>query len=124
MNVPRSNIWNLRNEQATRAGIIQALLNLRTDPHIKFGDPILIFYAGHGGKQNAPASWEAGGPKIEMLIPHDFDTQLHGLDVHGIPDRTVGAMLSGLAKEKGNNIVRQMTRPLVSYSDCAADCHT
>lgn len=106
LNVPNSHIRNLRDEKATRAAILQAFHDLQNDCRIEKGDPILIFYAGHGGETEAPMSWEAGASKIQMLIPHDFGTKINDRNVYGIPDRTVAALLDSLSKKKGDNIVR------------------
>ena len=93
----------LHNEKASRAGILQALVDLRMDARIKKGDPILIFYAGHGTEIEAPQGWEAGGQKIQTIIPHDFSEDAPV--VHSIPDRTLSALIDMLAAEKGDNIV-------------------
>ena len=78
---------------------------------IKEGDPILIYYAGHGGSANTPEGWpgwEVGSTgKIELLIPYDYSLPEGRIPKHGIPDRTLGALLSDLASKKGDNIVRQ-----------------
>ncbi|KAF9005554.1 caspase domain-containing protein [Cyathus striatus] len=105
LEVPSPQITNLRNNEATRDGIIQAINNLTKDERIKKGDPILIYYAGHGASAPAPPSWEACGPKIQMLAPYDYHTDSEGHKVNGVPDRTLGALLTRLAKEKGDNIL-------------------
>jgi hypothetical protein len=109
LGVPSSQIWNLRNSEATRAAIIDGIKALSLNSEIKRGDPILIFYAGHGSSANTPKGWEGGGTgKIQLLIPYDHSFSLNDADpTHGIPDRTLGALLSQLANEKGDNIVRQ-----------------
>lgn len=107
LNVPRNQIRNLRDSQATRAAIIEALMELRQDPRINRGDPILIFFAGHGGSQKGPVEWECGGTgaMIQLLIPADENTQSGG-NTPGIPDYTIGVLLQRIHEEKGNNIVR------------------
>jgi hypothetical protein len=105
LNVPSNQIRTLRNAQATRAEIIQNFHDLRSDTRIKFGNPVLIYFAGHGSKTSAPTGWEAGGPEIQMIAPYDYGVE----DVHGIPDRTIAALLNLLAKEKGDNIVRTIS---------------
>jgi len=110
LKVQKCHIRNLRNAQATRAAIISEIAALETNPDIKQGDPILIYYAGHGGGCPAPAGWEAGGAdsKTQMLIPHDYHTTVENREVFGIPDRSLNALLSRLAKAKGDNIVSQV----------------
>ena len=107
MGVPNSQIRNLRDSEATRAGILHEINALITDDRIRRGDPILIFYAGHGSTALTPKRWESGGPTIQLLLPHDFLCENEkGQKVHGIPDRTLGVLLEHLASAKGDNIVR------------------
>ena len=109
LGVPRSQIKNLRNSEATRSAIIEGIKAFSLNDEIKEGDPILIYFAGHGGSADTPKGWEIGSTgKIELLIPYDHSSPLEdGNPKHGIPDRTLGALLSQLAIEKGDNIVRQ-----------------
>ena len=103
----------LLDSQATRAAIIRAIQALSLDINIKKGDPILIYFAGHGSWAYAPLEkgWKVGGTgKIEFLIPYDHSSLQpveDGDRKYGIPDRTLGALLWQLAIEKGDNIVRQ-----------------
>jgi len=105
----------LRNAEATRAAIITALQDFRTDPRIEIGDPILIYYAGHGSATTPPTAWEAEDSMIQALVPYDCGTEIHDREVHAIPDRTVGALLSRLACDKGDNIVRSIVLSLGSF---------
>jgi hypothetical protein len=106
LGVPASQIRLLLDAEATRGAIIQEFKNLVADRRIHRGDPILIFYAGHGGEVDAPEGWEAGDAKIQMLIPHDFCTNVADQATYGIPDRTIGTLLSRVAEKWGDNIVR------------------
>jgi len=106
LGVPPSQIRYLHDEDATRAAIIKEFRDLQDNPLVRYGDPIFIFYAGHGGETDAPQGWEAGDSKIQMLIPYDFRTEIDGREVLGIPDRTINTLLAGLAQKKGDNIVR------------------
>lgn len=101
MGVPPSQIITLYNADATRDAIVENLRALKNNPSIQKGDPILIYYAGHGGKRNA--STEAS--EIEILL--SYDALCKGKDdmIYGVPDRTLGALLEQLSKEKGDNIV-------------------
>jgi hypothetical protein len=104
--VPPSQIHLLCNAEATREAIIQAFISLATDPRIHYGDPVLVFYAGHGGEVVAPKEWEASDPRIQLLIPHDFCDVVDGPMVHGIPiHRTLDALLFRIAERCGDNIV-------------------
>jgi Caspase domain len=107
LGVPESQIRLLRDAEATRAAIIQEFNDLAADQRIHRGDPILVYYAGHGGEADAPKDWAARNGKIQMLIPHDFRIEVDGQKTFGIPiRRTIGALLSRVAEKQGDNIVR------------------
>lgn len=104
LKVPEGQIVNLRNSEASRTAIIDAFNRLRDHPDIKEDDPILIYYAGHGGTLSAPPGWESGsGAKIQTIVPQDYDPT-EGKEVYPIPDRTIGGLIDGIANKKGNNI--------------------
>jgi hypothetical protein len=106
LGVPNSQIRNLRDSEATRAAILHEINALTTDDRIQRGDPILIFYAGHGSTAPTPKGWESGGPTIQLLLPHDYLCENEKAQkVHGIPDRTLNVLLERLASAKGDNIV-------------------
>jgi Caspase domain len=106
LGVPNSQIRNLRDSEATRAGILYEINALTTDDRIQRGDPILIFYAGHGSTAPTPKGWESEGPTIQLLLPHDFLCEtVKGQKVYGIPDRSLCVLLGRLASVKGDNIV-------------------
>jgi hypothetical protein len=106
LGVPNSQVRNLRDSEATRAAILREIDALTTDDRIQHGDPILIFYAGHGSTAPAPKGWESGAPTIHLLLPHDYLCENEkGQKVHGIPDRTLCVLLEHLASAKGDNIV-------------------
>ena len=111
LGVPSSQIRNLRDSQATRTAIINEIRALSTNNYIEEGDPILIYFAGHGASAKTPETWEAGSTgKTELLVPYDYSSRLEdgcGSHEQGIPDRTLGALLSHIASMKGDNIVRQ-----------------
>ena len=129
LGVPSSQIRNLRNNEATRAAIIAGIESFSLNDEIKVGDPILIYYAGHGGSAKKPETWEGNSDKIELLVPYDYSSPLEdGNPKHGIPDRTLGALLWKLAIEKGDNIVRQIflsLLPLWVYlsTNYVTDCY-
>jgi hypothetical protein len=114
MGVPPSQITSLHDEEATRDKIIQGFYSLMLHSDIREGDPILIYYAGHGSTAPTPAGWEAGGPEIQFLAPYDCLCRKDGTMVNGIPDRTIGSLLEDLARAKGDNIV---SRPIASSDD-------
>ncbi|KAF8869466.1 caspase domain-containing protein [Gymnopilus junonius] len=105
LQVPREQITVVLGKDATRYNIIRAFKKLETNSRIQPGNPVVIFYAGHGGEARAHESWEAGGSenKIQMLIPYDC-SKTPGRQVPPIPDRTIGALIDRIAKAKGDNI--------------------
>jgi len=105
LNVPKSQIRNLYDAGATRAAIISAFRQLQSDPRIKPGDPILIYFAGHGGESTSPTSLHTNS-KTAFLVPHDYSTSIDHCPVHGIPYSTIGLLINRIAKTQGNNIVR------------------
>ncbi len=81
----------------SRANIISLLLSLTTNPNIEYGDPIIIFFAGHGSRYllsddgddpdfDEHEDDECPSKFVEALCPMDRDT----LDSSGaiIPDIT------------------------------------
>ena len=108
LNVPRSQITDLRDAEATRDNIINAIHDLGRENESDdcTNSAILIFYIGHGASGRAPAGWEAGNNKIQFIVPHDCRVNVSGSNVPAIPDRTLGALLHQLADVKGDNIVR------------------
>jgi hypothetical protein len=65
MQVPRSNITYLQDEQATGDAIRRAVREL--DERVQPGDRVFIHFSGHGTRYNDPA---AGGC-VEALLAHD-----------------------------------------------------
>jgi len=88
---------------------MNAIQNLANNPAIDGPgeDPILIFYAGHGGEAPTPhPDWKTNNGMIQMLVPYDF--ALEGSDGHrgqGIFDITLSGLLTDIAKNKSDNIV-------------------
>ncbi|KAG9103449.1 hypothetical protein FRC06_010755 [Ceratobasidium sp. 370] len=106
LHVPQGQLLCLFDEQATRDGIIGAFwTHLIQNKNIKPSDPIVIYFAGHGDTQPAPAGLYSTDGRWEFILPHDAGTRnLNGTYVWGIPDRTLGALIYQIYKEKGDNI--------------------
>lgn len=120
LGVPSDQITFLRNSEATKATILHGIAALMNDSRIQRGDPILIYYSGHGAGAPVPAGWGAEGSNVQFLVPHDHNE--HNMRL--IPDRTLGVLLARLAEQKGNNIVRWTSSSSIrSPIDCSADCH-
>ncbi|KAI0317872.1 caspase domain-containing protein [Amylostereum chailletii] len=104
LNVPASQVICLRNAQATRAAFIGALQDMASNNQIQNGDPILLYYSGHGTTAAAPTKWEAGSTEIQLVVPYDCFMKVNGNAVSAIPDRTLSVLLQQLADAKGDNI--------------------
>ncbi|KJA25049.1 hypothetical protein HYPSUDRAFT_65005 [Hypholoma sublateritium FD-334 SS-4] len=104
LDVPSHQIALLIDQDATRSAIITAIASLANNPLIAPGNPILIYYAGHGTQITAPEKWECGSPdrKIQAIVPYDCTPS--GYDVAPIPDRSINGLLYAVSEKKGNNI--------------------
>ena len=99
LKVPRDQIRILLDKAASRRAIIDEFKRLQDDERIKVGDPILIYFAGHGSEI------QSGEGKMQAIVPQDYCGSL-GKEVPAIPDRTIGALIAQIAEKKGDNIVR------------------
>ncbi|CAE6447578.1 unnamed protein product [Rhizoctonia solani] len=101
-------IINLREGAATRQEIIDSIKSLQSNPQINKGDPILIYYAGHGGVRKATEVWkgEHGAHIVQVIFPFDYDTKANNSSdpIQCIPDRTIAGLLNDLSDAKGDNI--------------------
>ncbi|KAK0218650.1 caspase domain-containing protein [Armillaria fumosa] len=106
LRVPKEQIKNLRNEEATRMTIETEINDLGKNPVIKKDDPILIFYAGHGAEANAPFEWPSANGRIQMLVPHDFNSSGSASSERGqgVLDMRLSHLLADLAAKKSDNI--------------------
>ncbi|QRV77161.1 ICE-like protease (caspase) p20 domain protein [Ceratobasidium sp. AG-Ba] len=102
--VPKSQIKLLLDEQATRQNILEEFVRLRENPKVNKGDPIVVFYAGHGTKLDKPKGWEASEDFIQALVPQDVKEVKNGEVVVAIPDLTIATLFNDLAEIKGDNI--------------------
>lgn len=109
-----SKLISMRN--ATRQQMLDGLAELEDITEGTQNACIIIFYAGHGGQSPRPDEWKEHTmdcEDIEFLCPSDIGvTTEYGNVVEGIPDRLFGAILSNLARKRGNNIVRRITLPI------------
>ncbi|CAE6457555.1 unnamed protein product [Rhizoctonia solani] len=108
LRVPPSQIINLRDTTGTRQKIIDSFRLLQETPSINRGDPILIYYAGHGGMRVATEEWvnEGGAHEVQVIFPYDYDVKVDVSSdpIQPIPDRTIAALLNELSEAKGDNI--------------------
>jgi hypothetical protein len=99
----------LKDEDATRDKILAAfeshlLTNARIPNH---GDAsMILFFAGHGTRVNAPGNLMSQDEMVEGICPVDERTSAGGKYVHTIPDYVLVHLLGDLYEKKGQNIVR------------------
>ncbi|KAI0318754.1 caspase domain-containing protein [Amylostereum chailletii] len=107
--VPKDQITELRDTDATRSAILKAFTALQKDTRINKGDAIFIYYAGHGASGPTPETWKTGDTDLDVQYILSQDCHMP-LDDHSektvqpIPDRTIGELLRRLAEVKGDNI--------------------
>ncbi|CAE6484884.1 unnamed protein product [Rhizoctonia solani] len=105
LGVPEDHFLCLYDERATRQAILNAFVDhLINNSEIKWLDPIVIYFAGHGDRMPAPPGWQTPDGFIEMILPHDASTWDNGYYTYGIPDLTLAFLLYKLSQAKGNNI--------------------
>ena len=103
--VPESHIRLLCDQDATRTRILDEFKALATNPNIRKGDAIVIYFAGHGSRAPAPPEWQVEGDEIETICPVDEEFDGGPSAIHGIPDRTIAALVHAISVAKGENIV-------------------
>jgi len=83
LGVDKSRIRMLLNEEATRQGIINALVALRDNDDIEHGEAILIYYCGHGRETSVLNKWATDGTEkrimIQTIIPQEVDKRARRL---------------------------------------------
>lgn len=108
LDVPKEQVCMLTDSHATKEGIENAFMDrLVNNPAIQPDDAIIVFFAGHGSRVNAPRDWYHGVRKprtVEVICTYDFDSKDEHGRVAGISDRSMHAMLKELAEVKGDNI--------------------
>ncbi|KAF8814529.1 hypothetical protein BYT27DRAFT_7230475 [Phlegmacium glaucopus] len=93
-------IRHLRDEEATRAGILSTFEeHFIHNQEIQHSDAIVFYFAGHGSNEAPAAENSLVGDSMETICPYD-----DRVGARGIPDRTIASLLRRLASIKGNNI--------------------
>lgn len=101
LDVPKDQIALLLNEKATKQNIQQTLnSHLLYNDQIQPGDPILVYFAGHGSSLKTPHDTQS----IDVLCPYDHDTKSPQGRVAGISASALSKFLTDLSKSKSNNI--------------------
>ncbi|PBK90845.1 hypothetical protein ARMGADRAFT_882550, partial [Armillaria gallica] len=102
----------------SRTNILSLLLSLITNPNIEHGDPIVIFFAGHGSRYplsdrdddneiDFDEELEDGRSHefVEAFCPIDRDTNdSGGIPIPDISDRELNIILSQISRTKGHRI--------------------
>lgn len=91
----------LLNKQATHAAIIKACEDIANNDNIASGDPILIFFAGHGGE------YKGEDEKVQMLIPVDW-CNTEEKKIQGISYSTLRTFIDQISEKRGDNIVSKV----------------
>ncbi|KAI0345835.1 hypothetical protein BDW22DRAFT_918043 [Trametopsis cervina] len=103
LGVPTSRITSLQDQEATRAAILKALLDLIDEPQVSSNDPILVYFAGLGGTASAGSASDEY--EVECLLPFDYRSIVkNGEEVHGIPSYTFLNIVERIAAVKSHNI--------------------
>ncbi|KAJ6455382.1 caspase domain-containing protein [Mycena sanguinolenta] len=107
--VPHRNIVLLEDGAATRANILSTLqTHLRDNPDIPDDGKatIVLYFAGHGSRVDAPEAILAPDGRIEMLCPVDYKTtNAAAEEVQAIPDYVLSRLLREIAEKKSQNII-------------------
>ncbi|KAK0219720.1 hypothetical protein EDD85DRAFT_728376, partial [Armillaria nabsnona] len=93
----------------SRANILSLLFSLTTNPNIEHGDPIIIFFAGHGSRyplSDHDDDEDECPPKfVEAFCPMDRGTlDSSGVPIPSITDRELNTILSQISRTKGHRI--------------------
>ncbi|KAF7354749.1 hypothetical protein MSAN_01389000 [Mycena sanguinolenta] len=109
LHVPLENIAHLEDAAATRANILSMIQTHFLD-NINVPDDgkatMLMYFAGHGRRVDAPEAIATPDDQIEMLCPVDDGTKnAAGEEVHAIPDYVLKRLLDDIAEKKGRKII-------------------
>ncbi|KAG6809065.1 hypothetical protein H0H92_001741 [Tricholoma furcatifolium] len=107
IHVPQDRIVNLRDEEATRKAILQAISDIAANDLIGTQDPILIYFSGHGSETRPPRNWatSTSNQMIQMILPCDFSSKgSQHQDGQGIFDMNLNQIFEKISKKKSDNI--------------------
>ena len=110
LEVPQENITELFDDKASRDNIISAVMALYSpNSRVKRDDLIIIYFAGHSARGEAPSCWCPGAKDrtVEMICPVDTGSEKNGKVVSGIPEVVISNLIARIADEKSDNIVKK-----------------
>ncbi|KAJ6455384.1 caspase domain-containing protein [Mycena sanguinolenta] len=109
LHVPHRNIVLLEDAAATRAKILSTIqTHFRDNPDIPDNGKatIVLYFAGHGSRVDAPEDILAPEGRIELLCPVDYKTtNAAGEEVQAIPDYLLSRLLGEIVEKKSKNII-------------------
>ncbi|VDC05121.1 unnamed protein product [Peniophora sp. CBMAI 1063] len=97
LGVPDSQVVNLRDKAATHEAIVAEIKALSARPGLREGDPIFIYFAGHGCV--ATAAGTDGG--LPMIWPHDVKCCKGGAVRQAISYNLLDELLRSLVQSNG-----------------------
>ncbi|KAF8521799.1 hypothetical protein BU17DRAFT_87725 [Hysterangium stoloniferum] len=100
--VYRPEVVFLSDRQATRTAIMRALSGIQNNKSIQSGDPILIYFAGHGARESPQDDKQS--TDWQLLLPYDVDEGKTGRYTGAIYHHDLRDILGQLVGKKGNNI--------------------
>lgn len=98
---------------ATRNAIVQAFKELANGDFILEGDPIIIFYAGHGDQ--VLRQRKDGVTSSQRIFPYDYCDNKDDT-VQAISDHEISVLIDEIAMKKGNNIVGRFQNASRNFS--------
>ncbi|KAK0460746.1 peptidase C14, caspase domain-containing protein, partial [Desarmillaria tabescens] len=85
--------------------ILSTLLGLSTNSDIEHGDPIIIFFAGHGSRYLWSDNHEDKEKFVEAFCPMDRNTlNRNGKPISDITNQEINTILSEISHTKGHRI--------------------
>ncbi|VDC04014.1 unnamed protein product [Peniophora sp. CBMAI 1063] len=103
LGVAQSQIIMLRNEMATKGAILRHLRALCELKTLRNGDPIVVYFSGHGATEAVPDPW-LGLKHITTVVPHDALHDNGGsMELTRISTQTLGQILNAAVNRLNSN---------------------
>ena len=129
--MPSSNVITLIDWEATRNNIFRVLNDhLLENSSIHYGDPIIIYYSGHGTTYPASIFWPRDLRTVQAILPVDRGQNDGDTKIPDIQDFEINDLLKELHAKRSANITvildcgfhSSAARPYISSSE--GDRHT